>query len=117
MKTKELIKLLQDQDPSGELEVTVGKTPIETVLALPAYYDGPVQSFVFDSSSEETGKIIGAEIRWSGHHLRICELSIRDALAEDPELPVVLERKDREYSKKIEAWRAEGRSRAVTRRA
>lgn len=40
MKTKELIKLLQQEDPSGEEEVCIDNQPVWYVQRMPAYYDG-----------------------------------------------------------------------------
>lgn len=41
MKTKDLIKLLQEADPSGECHVRISKKPVCYVDHKPGYWDGP----------------------------------------------------------------------------
>lgn len=43
MKTKELIQLLQEEDPSGEIDVVVGNQAISFIENLPYFYDGRKQ--------------------------------------------------------------------------
>lgn len=40
MKTKELIEILNKEDPDGESEVVVGSSPILTAMKQPGFYDG-----------------------------------------------------------------------------
>lgn len=54
MKSKEVVRLLQEIDPEGECEVTFGGD-IEFFLRLPYYYDGRASIFIKDSD----GNIIG----------------------------------------------------------
>lgn len=42
MKTNDLIKLLQEADPTGEFEVCIENSDIERYDILPAYYDGRI---------------------------------------------------------------------------
>ncbi len=58
MKTKELIRQLQREDPSGELECCVDNSDIFFVEHLPAYYDGCLEVLVRDKSSELKGEHI-----------------------------------------------------------
>lgn len=67
MKTKELIRLLQKEDPSGELEACVGNVDISWVCTEPAYYDGPQQVL----TRNEKGKKIGGKYCRSGHKVQI----------------------------------------------
>lgn len=63
MKTKELIRRLQEEDPTGELEVTVGKTDIYFIQTLPGYYDGCYQVLKRDQELEgRCYSVIGAEV-------------------------------------------------------
>jgi hypothetical protein len=43
MKTRQLIKLLQEADPEGEFDVVIGNKSILWVNVLPAYYDGRLE--------------------------------------------------------------------------
>jgi hypothetical protein len=43
VKSKDLIRRLQELDPSGEIEVCIGNEDIWFLQRLPAYYDGPLQ--------------------------------------------------------------------------
>lgn len=67
MKTKELIRLLQKEDPSGEIEVCVGNVDISWISMEPAYYDGPQQVL----TRNEKGKKIGGKYCRSGHKIQI----------------------------------------------
>lgn len=48
MKTKELIKQLQEADPSGECHVRINNEPICSVYSLPGYWDGPYNYLEWD---------------------------------------------------------------------
>lgn len=76
MKTKELICLLQQEDPSGEVEVCVGNVDIHFLEYLPAYYDGRLQVLKRD----EKDNIIGGKYIKTGHKVNIHTLSISDAV-------------------------------------
>lgn len=67
MKSKELIRLLQKEDPSGEVEVCVGNVDISWVGSVPAYYDGPQQVL----NRNEKGKKIGGKYCRSGNKVQI----------------------------------------------
>ena len=45
MKTKDLIKLLKEADPTGEEEVCIDNNPVWFVQRMPAYYDGRLVRF------------------------------------------------------------------------
>lgn len=63
MKSKELIKQLQEIDPSGEIEVGVGRSDIYFVSKYPAYYDGP--NFILTKDLSKTNyNIIGGTINF-----------------------------------------------------
>lgn len=112
MKTRDLIHRLQEADPSGELEVTVGKRDIYFLQKLPCYYDGRTQ--ILQRNPELEGKcynIVGAEIRSNGQHISIETHSIQEMLLDSPGLPVTYdsESAERHYAEKVEKWREEGR--------
>jgi hypothetical protein len=76
MKTKELIRLLQEQDPSGELECCVYNVDIHCVECLPAFYDGSLQVLKRDHSKNPYYNVIGAAYVDQGHKIVIKPLSI-----------------------------------------
>lgn len=61
MKTKDLIKCLQEIDPKGEFEVCIENADIEYIDVLPAYYDGRItviterDEYMCSLQSEVTG--------------------------------------------------------------
>lgn len=87
MKTKELIRQLQEADPSGEEEVCVGNVDIHFVELLPAYYDGALQVLTRDENCKFYN-IIGAKYKRSGNKVKIHTLSITDAISNNREMPV-----------------------------
>jgi hypothetical protein len=86
MKTKDLIRELQDADPTGEMHVTVGKRDIHFIGQQPYYYDGNVEKLIRDESADGYN-IIGAEYP-TEDHIKIFTLSIETAVWNDPEMPV-----------------------------
>lgn len=80
MKTKTLIKLLQETDPSGELECCIGNADILDVWREPAYYDGCLQTLI----RNENDKIIGGKIVGTGTKVIVYSQSISDILLDDP---------------------------------
>ena len=52
MKVKDLIKQLQELDPTGEIEVCVGNSDIIDISLFPAYYDGYLQVLKKDLSKK-----------------------------------------------------------------
>jgi hypothetical protein len=112
VQTKELIRRLQEADPSGELEVTVGKTDIYFLQVIPSYYDGHCQILKRDPVLEgNCYNIVGAEIRSKGQHVCIETHSISEMLADEPDLPVTYDGTAAEARNKrrVEEWRATGR--------
>ena len=87
MKTKEVIRQLQEADPTGEAEVCVGNVDILFIDKSPAYYDGKLQ--VLERDENQKGyNIVGAKLLSNGIKIVINPMSIYDALWEDPELPI-----------------------------
>ncbi len=108
MKTHELIAQLQEADPSGQEEVSVGNVDIHFVSREPAYWDGCVQ--VLKRAKQDDGyNIIGAEIRSEGEKIKINILSIKSALWNDPKMPVTFdgERTKKDYEEIVQSWRDE----------
>lgn len=84
MKSKKLIKLIQELDPSGETEVCVGTTQdIAFVERMPAYYDGALQLI-----ERENDEIVSAKFERAGDKIAIRYVGIVDAILDDPDLEV-----------------------------
>ena len=108
MKTKELIKRLQEEDPSGEMDVCVGNADILGIHSQPAYWDGCLQTLIRDESSPYYN-IIGARYSSEGSKVCIQPLSISDAIFEKPDLPIEYDSEyaEKHYKERVEKERAE----------
>ncbi len=112
MKSSQLIALLQELDPSGEVDVVVGGLPIFYVEGLEGYYDGAFQRLVLDH--EKKGFNVSAiEIRRDGSKIDLHTLSVEDAIKYDPDMPITFhgcnERHIKSWTARIDAWRANER--------
>lgn len=87
MKSKELIAEILKRDPSGELEVIAGGTPIYFVDCEPAYYDGPLKILVQDKSRSGYN-IVGFKYTHQGNKIRLHLMDLDDVLLNDPDLPI-----------------------------
>ena len=72
LKTRELIKALQDADPGGDNEVVVGGNPISFVHKYPGYFYGPYYN------------VIGYRFTRADDKVRIHTMDLEDVLLEDP---------------------------------
>jgi phage pi2 protein 07 len=110
MKTKELIRQLQEADPSGEIEVCVENEDIHFIEIAPAYWDGRLQVLVRDSNKKGYD-VVGAKITSHGKKLKIRTLSIDDAIFNNPDLPVEIdvhnEGQRKHYKEEVKKWRLE----------
>ena len=89
MKTKELIKQLQKEDPSGENECVVGNVDILFVSREPSYYDGPCEILIRDENIPFCN-VVGAKIQSNGEKIQIHTHSVEDAINENEKFPVDL---------------------------
>ena len=87
MKTKDLIKLLQEADPNGEFECCIGNADILAIDVRPAWYDGPLQILKRDSNKNGYN-IIGVKITNQGTKIVLLEHSIGDVLLDFSDIPV-----------------------------
>ena len=87
MKSSKLIQLIQEADPSGEIECCIGNADIHYVDILPAYYDGCLQVLDVDDSGG-CCKINGAKRLQHGYKLVIKHLSIGAAIECDPDIVI-----------------------------
>lgn len=108
MKTKELIRLLQIEDPTGEAECCIDNADILCVERMPAYYDGRLEVLIRDPSLPYYN-VVGAKITGSGVKVNIHRHSIEDALYDDPDLPVTVEPGGERYEIDVDEWREAGR--------
>jgi len=112
MKTKELIKRLQDADPSGEIECCVGNQDIYFISQEPSYYDGALQVLIHDEKlRDKCWSIVGAKIiRTSQPKIQIHILSIQDVLFDtednkDFPVEVIGDSIDGYYTNLIKTWK------------
>ena len=124
MKTRELIKLLNEVDPSGEIEVCSDNEAIIYVEIMPAYYDGSLQIL----NENEEGSIVSGIIRRSGTKIKLISYPLEDAVLDrmvshfhehgntDYEFPIevigdtYLDKPKNSYTERIKAWHDEARS-------
>ena|ERR1700742_1628707 len=108
MKTKDLIRLLNELDPTGEGHACIGNKDILSAHWEGSYYDGCLQVLKREGDFYEPD-IVGAEIRSKGRKLVIEPWSISDALWNEPDMPVAFDgdfaRKN--YAEQVEKWRTE----------
>ena len=110
MKTKELIKQLQEADPTGETECCVDNKDIFFVDCEPSYWDGCLQILKRDHTSKHYN-VIGARYTTKGHKISIVTLSIEDAISEDPDLSIEYEgffdgcKTMERYQEAVKKWR------------
>ena len=108
MKTKEVIRLLQECDPSGEEEVLVGNRDIHDICREPAYYDGYAQIMIRDENIQ-CYNVIGAKWTGKGHKISIDAIGIQDAIFNNPDVPVEIDANYPRLNKLVEGWRKECR--------
>lgn len=84
MKTKELIAALQQEDPSGELDVTIGKnTPLHFIMRNPGYYGGPFLRLIRDESlSGKCYDVIGAKVITKDDKICLIPLEFEDMICD-----------------------------------
>ncbi len=103
MKSKELIKILQELDPTGEIEVVVGCEDIYFGEKAPMYYDGIPAILIRDESKAPNYDIVGFKMTSSGYKIIIHTVSIEDIISEDPNCIVDLdEYAEKHYGKLID---------------
>lgn len=72
MKSKDLIALLQKEDPTGETEVVMDDgRDIFFLESLPGYWDGCYTTLIRDPSKKPYYDIVGAKYRSDGRKIKI----------------------------------------------
>jgi len=113
MKTKELIRRLQEADPSGEIECCVGNLDIYFITQEPAYYDGALQVLIHDESKrDKSWSVVGAKLTAKGGKIQIHTMSVEDVIFDTFEngvdFPVEIEGYISDnYQKLVEQWKTE----------
>jgi hypothetical protein len=104
MKTSKLISMLQEVDPSGQLEVVIDNCDITFADKFPGYYDGCYDIIQYD----DKGQIAGIQICAKQDKIRIYYLGYEQAFWDFPDLKITY---DSEYTERrkegIEKKRAE----------
>ena len=85
MKVKDLVRLLQAEDPTGETEVCVQNEDIFDVHTEPAYYDGKLQLLVRDPALIDCYDVVGGKYVVSGSKIVITPMGVTDVLWDNPE--------------------------------
>ena len=88
MKSKELIRLLLAEDPTGEVEVCVNNADILDVFTAGAYYDGKLQLLIRDPAKVDCYDVVGGKYVTTGSKIVISPMSITDMLWGEPDTPV-----------------------------
>ena len=88
MKSKELIRLLQEADPTGEVEVGVGNIDIFSVEPMPAYYDGRFQKLIRDEKLAPYFDVVGAKYCSHGSKIKLIPMSVTDVLWDNPDAEI-----------------------------
>lgn len=83
MKTKDLIKKLQETDPSGELEVVADGSPIYFLETYPAYYDGSLAILIEDPKKKPYHSIIGMKFTNKGRKVRLHTMDMESVFLDD----------------------------------
>ena len=110
MTTAELIKLLQEIDPEGNTHVSIGNKDILFVDTEPAYWDGCLQILIKDKKLSPYYDVIGAKYISEGSKVVIHPLSIKEAIWDDPDMPVEYdEYSEKKHKNKIEDERKEAK--------
>ncbi len=87
MKVKDLIKQLNELDPTGEINVCVGNVDIYFLSKQPAYYDGAYQQLIRDPIKAPYYDVVGGKYIKEGYKIQIYTLPI-ESILEDPKAVV-----------------------------
>ena len=85
MKSSEIIKKIQEIDPTGEMEVCIENEDIFMIQQKPAYWNGRLQRLIWNEN-----RITGAEILQTGNKICITPLGIEELVYTYPDIPINL---------------------------
>jgi hypothetical protein len=111
MKTKELIRRLQEADPEGETECNVGGIDIYFVSREPGYYDGAYEVLLRADYLKPFYDIIGVRICRQGSKINLRTVSSSDFLLDHPDGLIQFDSEStrNQYEEKIERIRKENK--------
>lgn len=104
MKTKDLIRLLQEADPTGEEHCCIDNADISGVCAMSAYYDGCLQ-VVERVEGEADGRPLSATRVHSGVKINISPMPISELLLDCPRLRITYNDYTEKYRSRDDADR------------
>lgn len=112
MKTKDLIKFLNEADPSGELECVVENRDIYHIEKLPGYYDGAAKIILRDYDKKSytdpncgLSNVCGMKITKNNYKIQIKTYGIDDMLLDNPDYSIIDDYGNDYTDKKIEEMR------------
>ena len=103
MKTSELIRRLQEADPSGEEECFVGNEDIYFVTRMPMFYDGHPWQLIHDEAvRDKAWSIVGLKYPARGSFkISIQTLNASEVLGDYPDITIECSEESRPYGEKI----------------
>ena len=110
MKSKEVIRRLQELDPTGDTEVCVGNQDILFIEEEEAYYDGCLEVLLRNEALKDCYNVTGVKYEQEGRKISISPHGAQDVLSDNPEAII-------DYSALGEATAARYRERDEKRRA
>lgn len=106
MKSKEVIKMLLEIDPTGEIEVCIGNQAISHLDEMPSYYDGRLQMI----ETDDDGCAVSAKYVSGGVKIKIITYDIEEEIWEDINFPVSFDQDISGYQHRVvEAMRERAR--------
>ncbi len=111
MKSKDLIRFLQEVDPEGETEVCVDNEDIYFVERPEAYWDGRLQVLIRDPDKAPYYNVDGIKFVSRGEKIRLNLLPFQDVLLNDSDARMEYDSETtrKRMEKQVEAERAEVR--------
>lgn len=114
MKTKQVIELLLNADPTGELQCVVNGKTIHSIVKTPGNHEGWYEVLNRDPVYSN---IISGEMTTAGDKVALYAMSIKDAIYEfawnHEDFPVKIEIEDEERKRNatglVKKWRAEAK--------
>ncbi|MFW6172629.1 MAG: hypothetical protein ACOC5T_02690 [Elusimicrobiota bacterium] len=83
MKVRDVIKRLQDLDPTGEIEVCIGESDIFYISMEPAYYDGLLYVLKRDVKKLPYYDVTGMKIISTGKKISLKTMDLNDVLVDN----------------------------------
>jgi hypothetical protein len=106
MQTRELVRLLLEQDPGedglgGSTHVSIGGQDIHFLSTEPAYWDGPRSELIRDPALEPYYSVTGVKIVHKGEKVEIYTMGVRDVLLNNQDAVVEI---DEDPGNRLHEW-------------